>query len=73
MFKQGKEVEKSNAFWWNVFSLSLVCLVILIHFGMFLVWGPYKLQTNNPEILWGIVLVVNLSICCRAWVKLSKR
>lgn len=73
MFKQGKSVEKNNGFWWNVFSLSLVCLVILIHFGMFMIWGPYQRQANNSELLWGIALVVNLAICCRAWIKLSKR
>lgn len=70
MLEKGKAVNNKINFWWNMLSLSIVSLVVLGHFGMFLLWGPYKNIHVYPKLIFFTGLVVNMALALVSYYKI---
>lgn len=64
--------EKRSEAWFNAFNGSIVTLVILVHFGLFMFWGPYKIQFPHTHALVILGIVFNIGFMLFAWNRSKK-
>lgn len=72
MLLQGLEEQKRSEFWFNGFSVSIVTMIILVHFSLFTIWGPYKFQFPYMTHLLVVVMLVNAVSMFYTWNKAKR-
>ncbi|MGP1715568.1 MAG: hypothetical protein ACTS9Y_00180 [Methylophilus sp.] len=64
--------EKKSEVWFTAFNGLIVSLIILVHFALFMFWGPYKIHFPYTHLLVIVAIILNVGFMLFAWHRSKK-